>query len=446
MIEDGNVYVSKLKYGQKNSDSVRRLQVRLNEVPPVEATKVVETGNYDDPTDAAVRAWQKSIGDTPDSPKQSFLGPKQSELIFKDSGNTVINDTAGTTLGNYLKSKGNKVVDSNVPMGREAAWDKVEWILVHHTASPDSWSEQQTADFIKFGREYPPLSQIMLGKSGTVWICSQQRAGQSEPGRATHAGAGIWPGVPQDRMNEFSIGIEAQNNGKTQLKDTPAQYTALIKLLVDLCNRYKIDETKILGHKEWSTTGKIDPLDNMNKIRADVKYALAGVDNPVTPPQPPVTPPTPPSGVEVGMVALWEDYSGKPAGNLILAGDGDWTVIDTVLEDPKIAGSEHHMSYTRLSFEWKPLPTVDSFDEAMRTVANYAAKVEIKYVRDDGDATAYDERHYSYGTKSVPFQQLHFESGEVGKGGKWFMKVHGGVKSMTISTRYAKAHTIGVIK
>jgi hypothetical protein len=142
---------------------------------------------------------------------------------------------------------------------------------------------------------------------------------------------------------------------------------------------------------------------------------------------------------------LWSDYSGKPSGSLVLVGGGDWVKLDVPLKSPKIDGSEHHMAYVRINFKWKTLPTVKSFAEAMKTIANYAAKVEIKYVRANGDATAYDERHYSYGTKSVPFQQLHFESGDAGLGGSWFMKVHGGVSKMELTTRYAKVHTIGVL-
>ena len=287
---DGNVYVSKLKYGQQDSDSVKRLQVRLNEVEPKEGVALSLTGNYDAPTDKAVIAWQKHIGDSPDPVGKSYLGPKQANLIFAGSGNTVIDDSknpvdgAGTALGKYIKSKGHKVNDSNVPYGRDSAWTGVVYILVHHTASSDTGSEQQIADFVKTGGQYPPLSQIMLGQSGTVWITTKPRAGDAEPGRATHAGKGSWPGVPKDRMNEYSLGIECQAKGDKPLSAYPTMYKALIKLIADLCKRYDVPVKNVIGHKEWSSTGKIDPRDSMDKIRADVKKALA----PVEPPKPPV--------------------------------------------------------------------------------------------------------------------------------------------------------------
>jgi len=95
-----------------------------------------------------------------------------------------------------------------------------------------------------------------------------------------------------------------------------------------------------------------------------------------------------------------------------------------------VSGSEHHMLYARLNFRWK--------------TGSAMGKVECKYVREDGDATAYDERHYEHGTQSVPFQQLHFEEGQAGKGGRWWMKFHGGLASVELSTRYAKTHVVAV--
>ncbi len=76
----GAVYLSKLHYGQKNSGSVRRLQYMLRKKG---FTTVSVTGNYDAKTDTAVRAWQKSIGHTPDKQYRSFIGPVEFGLMFK---------------------------------------------------------------------------------------------------------------------------------------------------------------------------------------------------------------------------------------------------------------------------------------------------------------------------------------------------------------------------
>jgi hypothetical protein len=442
----GKVYLSKLKYGQKDSDSVKRLQTVL---------KIAETGNYDAATDKAVIAWQKSIGDTPDPIGASFLGPKQAELIFRGTGNTLINDlvpvNTSTTLGTYLKSKGHTVVDADVPYGRDSTWKGVQYILVHHTASPDDGLEATIAQFIKTGGTYPPLSQIMLGQSGKVWITTKPRAGDEEPGRASHAGKGSWPGVPTDRMNEVSLGIECQASGKKPLSAYPVMYKTLIKLLADLCKRYGINETKVIGHKEWSSTGKIDPLDDMNKIRADVKAALNPVKPPVEPPKPPVDPPVPPvepptPPVTGTNVQVWDKFSGKPSTKRVVKESDGWTAMTELrLPANPIGGREDHMWYGRLNF-------VSDTGESYWKAGNGVAKVEVQYVRDGGtpndpkddDPTAMDERHYEHGTKSVPFQQVHWEQGEKNVGGVWWIKVHGGVSAVQITTRYAKAYAIKV--
>ena len=76
----GDVYRSKLHYGQVNSDSVKRLQYRLNHVYGYIHLNV--TGTYDSYTDACVRGWQKRAGYTPDAAFKSFLGPQQTVKMF----------------------------------------------------------------------------------------------------------------------------------------------------------------------------------------------------------------------------------------------------------------------------------------------------------------------------------------------------------------------------
>ena len=77
----GHVYVSKLKYGQRDSASVRNAQRRLIALGfriPAGAT-----GNYFGQTDSAVRKWQGSIGDRADAYHRSSLGPKQTARLFR---------------------------------------------------------------------------------------------------------------------------------------------------------------------------------------------------------------------------------------------------------------------------------------------------------------------------------------------------------------------------
>jgi peptidoglycan hydrolase-like protein with peptidoglycan-binding domain len=74
----GDVYVSRLHTGITNSDSVRMLQQRINEV---RRTNLAITGNYNTATRDAVAAWQRSIGDS-GAGADGNMGPLQSQRLF----------------------------------------------------------------------------------------------------------------------------------------------------------------------------------------------------------------------------------------------------------------------------------------------------------------------------------------------------------------------------
>lgn len=75
----GSVYLEKLRYGQRDSDSVRNLQtvLRAHGSPSLPVT-----GNYLDMTDAAVRACQTRHGYGGDPARKSFVGPRQAAHLF----------------------------------------------------------------------------------------------------------------------------------------------------------------------------------------------------------------------------------------------------------------------------------------------------------------------------------------------------------------------------
>lgn len=81
----GDVYSEKLHYGQKDSDSVRRLQYQLNGVSLDGGQELPITGNYLDDTDHEVRLWQEQVcEDPPDPAGESFLGPAQTAAMFPE--------------------------------------------------------------------------------------------------------------------------------------------------------------------------------------------------------------------------------------------------------------------------------------------------------------------------------------------------------------------------
>lgn len=89
----GDIYLSKLAYGQRDSDSVKRLQLHLNAHPLEGGEELPITGNYLDETDEEVRLCQQQhdFGDDPTG--ASSVGPQQAaHLIAGGCGCTIIDD------------------------------------------------------------------------------------------------------------------------------------------------------------------------------------------------------------------------------------------------------------------------------------------------------------------------------------------------------------------
>jgi hypothetical protein len=95
-VEDGNVYVSKLVYKQDDSDSVSRLQQRLNEIPLQGGTELPITGGYFDQTKAEVKKWQEQKASDKSVVDGSKVTDDQADQLFDGSGNTVIHDSPTT--------------------------------------------------------------------------------------------------------------------------------------------------------------------------------------------------------------------------------------------------------------------------------------------------------------------------------------------------------------
>ena len=81
--EPGGVYLDRLHYGQRDSDSVKALQAALNGhrlAPPGNITLPI-SGAYLALTDQVVRACQAQHGFGHDAPGQSFVGREQAEHL-----------------------------------------------------------------------------------------------------------------------------------------------------------------------------------------------------------------------------------------------------------------------------------------------------------------------------------------------------------------------------
>lgn len=90
----GEVRLSKLHYGQEDSDSVWYLQDVLNRhsLPAPGNITLPLTGNYWDQTSTVVVTCQQTHGYGNDPINASYIGPSQANHLFSGSGLTVIND------------------------------------------------------------------------------------------------------------------------------------------------------------------------------------------------------------------------------------------------------------------------------------------------------------------------------------------------------------------
>lgn len=147
--------------------------------------------------------------------------------------------------------------------------------IFHHTASNQSSGlDVVTLNMCTYGRsDLPgPLCQLMLGRSGTIYVVAA--------GLANHAGVGYVPGVPQDAGNYYLLGTEMESDGisndwtEAQLRVMP-HLGAAIEEAYGAGNRGFIQ----VGHKEYSSQGKIDPsFIDMDELRDKINNLLDGVD------------------------------------------------------------------------------------------------------------------------------------------------------------------------
>ncbi|MEU4397123.1 N-acetylmuramoyl-L-alanine amidase [Micromonospora orduensis] len=145
-------------------------------------------------------------------------------------------------------------------------------VLWHHTASTSSASNPHPALGICInGRSdlAGPLCQALVDYNGVFHVISA--------GRCNHAGVSGGSGpIPAGDGNTLMIGWEIDYNGVNQ-EMTAAQYNASIAATAAVLTRLGRDSSYARGHRETSTTGKIDPsFIDLNVMRADVAAKMAG--------------------------------------------------------------------------------------------------------------------------------------------------------------------------
>jgi hypothetical protein len=137
---------------------------------------------------------------------------------------------------------------------------------------------------------------------------------------------------------------------------------------------------------------------------------------------------------DIAAMATWHDYSGKPSGSLVVKA-GDYVRVDVDVADPPRTGAaELHMLYVNSTLAWKAGET--------------QGVIRVKYTREDGDETGYQDYVVTKdGVIGSPgsflLTSMHFEAGEAGMGGRWWIRCGGGLSAITLTTRYCKILQVG---
>jgi hypothetical protein len=177
-------------------------------------------------------------------------------------------------LGDVLRAAGIRVVEEGNWRGRyvSGSFNPIG-VLWHHTAARSSASNPAPAlGTVINGRPdlQGPLCHALVDYYGVFHLISA--------GRANHAGAcrGSGP-IPAGDGNTMLIGWEIDYDGVEQ-RMTAAQYNASVAATAAVLGHLGRNANYARGHRETSTTGKIDPsFVDLNAMRADVAAWSPGI-------------------------------------------------------------------------------------------------------------------------------------------------------------------------
>lgn len=117
-----------------------------------------------------------------------------------------------------------------------------------------------------------PIANFFVARDGQIFLVGDGIANNAGTGNARVCGHSDWTG------NARTVGIEWANNGTGEAPTAPGwtAYTRLVAAISEelaaLNGRTVTEQQKyVLGHKEWSTTGKIDPTFDMSTFRNAVR-------------------------------------------------------------------------------------------------------------------------------------------------------------------------------
>lgn len=185
-------------------------------------------------------------------------------------------------LADTLRAAGVRVVEEGPWLSRSAGSSFAPiGVLWHHTAAPSSASNPAPALNVCInGRsDLPgPLCQALVDYHGVFHVISANRANHAGSARASGP-------IPAGDGNTMLVGWEidyAGDGGAGRVQRmTTAQYDASVTATAAVLRRLGRDASYARGHRETSTSGKIDPsFIDLDAMRADVAAAMGGTPPP----------------------------------------------------------------------------------------------------------------------------------------------------------------------
>lgn len=179
-----------------------------------------------------------------------------------------------TWLPDVLRAAGLTVVEVSGWKSRGPAYNKAPRIfLYHHTAENRNSGNAGGLSVVTHGRPGldGPIANLYLARNGTVYIVASGYSYNAGRGNARAAG------LPSVTGNSETIAMEMANDGVGE-PYSAVMYTAAIRVGAAIARKLNLPTSNFLGHKEWSTSGKIDPTWNMGSARSDITATRRAMD------------------------------------------------------------------------------------------------------------------------------------------------------------------------
>jgi N-acetylmuramoyl-L-alanine amidase len=120
----------------------------------------------------------------------------------------------------------------------------IDMIIIHYTEIPLKDALERLTK-----SQYEVSCHYLIEQSGEIWQLVEEQE------KAWHAGVSYFRG--RDNINNFSIGIELDNDGKNAFANQ--QINALMDICTKLKHKYNIKNSNIIGHSDIAPMRKRDP-------------------------------------------------------------------------------------------------------------------------------------------------------------------------------------------